>query len=59
MALKTWADFASIHDLKLDTPGYMAALHYSVMQNVGEGIWDILVTVLVAISIYRLRNSNY
>ena len=58
MALKTWADFASIHDLKLDTPGYRATLHYSVMQNVGEGIWDSLVTVLVALSLHRLRNSN-
>ncbi len=58
MALKSRMDFASIHDLKLDTTEYMAVLNATIRQNLIEGIWYLLVTLLVAISIHRLRNSS-
>ena len=58
MALKIRLELASIHDLGLDTAEYMAIVQATVRQNLIEGVWFLLVTLLVALAIRRLRKIN-
>ena len=58
LSAKLELDLRSYHLLGLDAPDFIAAKHAVIIHNLIEGGWYLIITALVAFSIYSIRNSN-